>query len=504
VPDLEFLILLLLAVALLAQLAGRLHVPYPVFLVLGGVAIAAIPGARRVLLQPDTVFLVFLPPLLYAAAFGASPRDLRAQARPIALLSVGLVVVTVGLVALVARAVFGDDLTWPMAFVLGAVLGPTDPVAATSVFRRTKVPEAVAATVEGEALVNDGVGLTFYRVAVGAATSGTFAAGHAALQLVAVAIGGIAVGYAVAWVVFHVRRRIDEPEIEIALSLFTPYAAYIGAEHLGASGVLAAVVSGLYASWHAFELLPETRLQALAFWRVLAFLLESFLFVLLGLQLPRVVDALDRPLGELVLPALAVVAVLILARVVFALFVTSGRGERLVIGWSGMRGGVSLAAALAVPMVAGRDLVIFVAFTAIVVTVVGQGLTLPLVVRLAGFDTGAEDDRERRARLDVAQAALGRLDEAARDEAVPDTTVERLRSTYLEHAERAATELDDSDADTEDSSDAYVALRRATLEAERDTLVRLREEGRRGQEAARRLAREIDLAQSRLPQDADD
>jgi monovalent cation/hydrogen antiporter len=505
VPDIELLILLLLAAALLAQLAARVDVPYPVFLVLGGLALAAVPGADRVLLAPDTVFLVFLPPLLYAGAFASSPRDLRAKARPIALLAIALVVLTVGLVAVVARLVFGDELSWPMAFVLGAVLAPTDPVAAVSVFRSADVPEGLTSTIEGEALVNDGVGLTLYRVAVGAATSGAFSVGHAALELVAVAAGGIAIGLAVAWIVFHVRRRVIEPEIEIALSLFTPYAAYIGAEHLGASGVLAAVAAGLYAGWHAIDLMPETRLQSLAFWGVLAFLLESILFVLVGLQLPRVLGALDQPLLDVVLPALAVVAVVVGARMAFALVVVRDRAERLVVGWSGMRGAVSLAAALAVPMIDGRDVVIVVAFVTILVTIVGQGLTLPLIVRRAGFDEGPEEDRrENEARLDAAQSALARLDEAARDDAVPDTTVERLRSTYLEHAERAASELDRGDAETDDSSAAYSALRRATLEAERDTVVRLREEGRLGQESARRLAREIDLAESRLPPDEDE
>src|SRR3954467_12562484 len=273
--------LLLLAIALLAQLAGRFDVPYPVFLVAGGLAIALVPGIPRLRLEPDIVFLVFLPPLLYAAAFTSSPRDLKANAGRIALLAVALVVLTVVAVAAVARVVLGE-LSWPMAFVLGAVLAPTDPVAATAVFRRTPVPERVAVVlegerlavvVEGESLVNDGVGLTLYRSAVGAATAGAFSLGAAALDLLLVAAGGVAIGIAGGWGLNGFKRRVQEPEIEITLSLFTPYAAYIAAERAGVSGVLAAVTVGVYSGWRTSEvLLPETRVKVQAFWSALAFL----------------------------------------------------------------------------------------------------------------------------------------------------------------------------------------------------------------------------------------
>jgi CPA1 family monovalent cation:H+ antiporter len=517
--DIEFLIMLLLAVALLAQLAGRLRVPYPVFLVIGGLAIAVIPGVPRIQLEPDVVFLVFLPPLLYAAALTSSPRDLRANAGRIALLAVALVILTVVVVAAVARALIGD-LSWPMAFVLGAVLAPTDPVAATSVFRRTEVPARVAVIVEGEALVNDGIGLSLYRVAVGAATAGTFSLGAAAVQTVVVAAGGVAIGLAVGWVMRQLRRRIQEPEIEITLSLFTPYAAYIAAETSHASGVLAAVTVGLYSVWHMNDmLLPETRLKVRSFWVAIAFLLDSVLFVLVGLQLPVVLDALSpRPLGRYVLPALGVAAATIAVRMGFVLLFAAirsrlprvsdalPRGERLVVGWSGMRGAVSLAAALAVPVttetgahLAGREVVLLVTFVTILVTMVVQGLTLPMLVRAAGIRPSAQEaEDEQRARLGAAHAAMQRLDRAAIDDEAPDRTIERLRTTYSEHAERAAAELDDGGVETEDSSEAYRELRALTLAAERDAVNRLRREGKLSHDAARRLQHEIDLAESRL------
>ena len=517
--QIELLILLLLAIALLAQLAGRLRVPYPVFLVLAGLAIAVIPGVPEIDLEPDVVFLVFLPALLYAAAYVSSPRDLWAHAGRIGLLAIALVVLTVVVVAAVARLVLGD-LSWPMAFVLGAVLAPTDPVAATSVFRRMPVPERVGIVVEGEALVNDGVGLTLYRVAVGAATAGTFSRGSAALQTVLVAAGGVAAGLAVGWVLVHLRRRVQEPEIEITLSLFTPYAAYILAELVHASGVLAAVTVGLYTGWRSSEiLLPETRVKVHAFWSALAFLLDSVLFVLVGLQLPVVLEALaPRPLERYLLPALAVAVATMAVRMAFVLLVAAvrdrlphaedalPRGERLVVGWSGMRGAVSLAAALAIPSttdagqpLAGHDVVLLVTFVTILVTIVVQGMTLPLLVKAMGLGGSAEEERrEQEARLHAAEAALERLDRAGAQDEAPDTTVERLRTTYTEHAERAAAELDDGKVETEDSSEAYSELRSITLAAEREAILRLREEGKLSNETARRLQHEIDLAESRL------
>jgi monovalent cation/hydrogen antiporter len=519
VHEIELLILLLLAIALLAQLAGRLRVPYPVFLVLAGLAIAAIPGIPRIDLGPDVVFLVFLPALLYAAAFVSSPRDLWDQAGRIGLLAIALVVLTVVVVAAVARVLIGD-LSWPMAFVLGAVLAPTDPVAATSVFRRIPVPERVGVVVEGEALVNDGVGLTLYRVAVGAATAGTFSLASAALQTVLVAAGGIAIGLAVGWVLAHLKRRVQEPEIEITLSLFTPYAAYIAAEAAHASGILAAVTVGLYSGGTAGRvLLPETRVKVQAFWSAVAFLLDSVLFVLVGLQMPVVLDALaPRPLANYLLPALGIAFATMAVRMAFVFVVAAirdrlphadhalPRGERLVVGWSGMRGAVSLAAALAIPRttdagapLAGVDVVLLVTFVTILVTIVVQGMTLPLLVRATGLGRSAEEERrEQEARLQAAEAALERLDQAGAQDEAPDTTVERLRTTYTEHAERAAAELDHDGTETEDSSEAYRELRSLTLAAERDAVAQLRREGKLSNETARRLQHEIDLAESRL------
>jgi CPA1 family monovalent cation:H+ antiporter len=266
-------------------------------------------------------------------------------------------------------------------------------------------------------------------------------------------------------------------------------------------------------------LLPETRLKVRSFWAAIAFLLDSVLFVLVGLQLPVVLDALaPRPLDRYVLPAIGVAVAVMVVRMGFVLVFSAMRsrmprvsdalpaGERVVVGWSGMRGAVSLAAALAVPVttesgaaLAGRDVVLLVTFVTILVTIVVQGLTLPMLVRAVSLGQAAEDDQsEQRARLEAAQAAMERLDRAAVDDEAPDTTVERLRTTYAEHAERAAAEIDDESVETEDSSDAYRELRALTLAAERDAVTRLRREGKLSHDAARKLQHEIDLAESRL------
>jgi CPA1 family monovalent cation:H+ antiporter len=261
-------------------------------------------------------------------------------------------------------------------------------------------------------------------------------------------------------------------------------------------------------------MMPETRVKVRAFWSAVAFILDSLLFVLVGLQLPRVLEALaPRSVGDYVLPALGVAVAVMAVRMAFVLALAAIRArlpdvveeplprrERLVVGWSGMRGAVSLAAALSLPLAAdGRDVVLLVTFATILVTIVVQGLTLPLLVRACGLDrVAAEERQEQEARLQAAEAALARLDRAAADDEAPDTTVERLRTTYTEHAERAAAELDDHDVETEDSSEAYVELRAITLAAERDAIVELRRAGKLSSDAARRLQHEIDLAESRL------
>ena len=311
--DLEFLIALLLAAAALVRLADLVSIPYPIVLVVGGLLVGLVPTLPDVELEPETVFLVFLPPLLHAAGFRSSPKELRAEKLPLAWLSVGLVLVTMTVVAVVAHAVV-DGMSWAAAFVLGAVVAPTDPVSATATFQRIPVPERVRLIVEGEAAINDGTALVAYRVAVAAAVTGTFDPGEAAIKFLLSTLGGAAVGLAVGWVEVQVLRRQADTALTIFLTVGTAYGAYILGEEAHVSGVLAAVVSGMYLGWHsnaAFE--ADARLSAVAFWQVLIFGLETMLFVLLGLQLPGLVDELR---DELTLADLTSAAVLVPATVI--------------------------------------------------------------------------------------------------------------------------------------------------------------------------------------------
>lgn len=354
--QIESLIFLLGAAAILAQLARLLNVPYPIFLVLGGLVIGFVPALPTVEISPEVIFLVFLPPLLNSAAFFSSPQDLRRHLRPLLTLAIGLVLFTMAAVALIAHALIG--LPWAAAFVLGAILAPTDPVAAEAIFRRLGVPRRVSTIVGGESLVNDGTGLVVYRIAIAAVVTGTFSVWEAGLNFLLVGGGGLVLGLIFARIVVPLWAHVRDPSIFIAFSLLTPYAIYVLAEEvLHISGILAVVSYGLYRGWKDPSIFPDasTRLQNTSFWNMLVFLLESLLFVLVGQQLPAILEDLgEHSVMEVLLYAVLVYAVLVATRF-FWFFTTpyvlpvfdrllrnrylgSPWQERLVMGWSGMRG----------------------------------------------------------------------------------------------------------------------------------------------------------------------
>jgi Na+/H+ antiporter len=527
VHEIESLIFLLTAAAILAQLARVLRVPYPVLLVLGGLAMGFVPGLPDVEIPPELIFVAFLPPLLNAAAFSSSPLDLRAQLRPIVLLAVGLVLATTGAVAAIAHVLIG--LPWAAAFVLGAILAPTDPVAAEAIFSRLGVPERVRTVVSGESLVNDGTGLVAFRVAVGAVASGAFSVWGAGLSFLLVGGGGLLVGLVLARIVLPLWARLREPTILITFSVLISYAVYILAEEvLHVSGILAVVSYGLYQGWRSPRLFPDasTRLQALAFWGVLVFLLEALLFVLLGQQLPSILGGIGGyPAWTVLLYAALVYAAVVLVR--FAWFFSTpyfhpvfdrllhGRylrapwQERVVMGWSGMRGAVSLAAALAVPLSTdagdpfpGRDLIVFLTFSVILATLVLQGLTLgPLIAALRLRGEGEADKlAELGARLGAARAALGELERLRDDGRVTPESQERMREYYEGSIRRykAGLEAGGTTEEYADSSTAWRGWRRDLLAAEREAVLSLRDEGKISPEVMRRIERDLDLQESRL------
>jgi len=513
---------LLVGAAGLAVLARVLNVPYPITLVLGGAGIGYVPGVPDIQLDPDLVLLIFLPPLLYGAAFFTSLRDLRRDARAIALLSIGMVAVTMLAVAAVAHQVIG--MSWAEAFVLGAIVSPTDAVAPAEIMRRIGAPHRMLAVVEGENLTNDWTALILYKVAVAAVVSGTFSLWEAGLKFVWSGVGGLLVGLVVGWVVRQVRRRIDDPPIEITISLLSGYAAYLPAEEIGVSGVIAAVTVGIYMGWHTPELTtPVMRLQGVAIWEVLTFLLNALLFLLVGLQLPTVIDGIsDQGTGDLIGWGLLVSAVVILVRLVWQFTVVfliraldrresvrrrrSTWQARLAIGWAGMRGSVSLAAALALPLTIDggapfpqRDLIIFLTYAVLLATLVGQGLTLePLIRWLRVEDDGSEEREEVAARVSLAEAAITRVEELNGEDWVREDTLARVHALYDYRRRRFGAIGDGDGSEYEERSGAYIRLMYELFDAQREELIGLRNRGEISDEVRRRVERDLDLEESRL------
>jgi Na+/H+ antiporter len=411
---------LLVAVAGLSALARRLSVPYPIVLVVGGALLGFVPGLPEVRLDPEVELLVFLPPLLYGEAIFANFGDFRANLRALTLSAVGLVLATMCAVAWAAHALI-PGLPWEAAFVLGAIVSPTDPLAAATIMRRLDAPRRLLSAIEGEGLFNDATALVAYRVAVAAVVVGSFSLAEAGLRFV-LGAAGVAIGIAVGWIVAEIRKRTTDPQLSITISLLSGYAAFVPADAIGASGVLATVTAGIYMGIRGPQILPaRTRLQGYFVWDILDFIINAILFVLIGLQLRAVVDGLSgQSASTLGGYALAVAGVVVGTRLVWFFTVPYliraidrrpaqrarrvGARWRLVMAWSGMRGAVSLAVALALPLTtdAGgfpkRDLIVFLTFAVIFFTLVVQGLSLPALIRRLGVsDGGADADEEIRA-----------------------------------------------------------------------------------------------------------
>src|SRR5580693_3046759 len=489
---------LLIVVAALAILAKKVALPYPVLLVLGGLALGFVPGLPAVQLEPDIVFLFLLPPLLFPAAVFTSWRDFRANLSAILFLAIGLVLLTTAFVAAVAHALTG--LPWAAAFVLGAIISPPDAVAATAITSRLRVPRKIVTVLDGESLVNDATALVAYRFAVAAMISGTFSLSEAIGRFLLVALGGTGIGLAVGWLASHVQRRLDDPPVQMTISLLTPFAAYIPAERLHVSGVLAVVAAGLLLGWRGPQILTaRTRLNIYVFWEMTVFLLNGLVFVLIGLQLPRILHTLSgRSLKHLLwdgaLISLAAIVVRIAwvflsAKLLHLMRVALRKTDpyppwqnTAIVAWTGMRGVVSLAAALAVPLTLsdgspfpGRDYILFVTFCVILATLVLQGMSLPaLIHRLGVVDDGLANLEERTARLKANESALAYLAEV--DNRFPPDLVGRLRAEYNDRIRQlevyASVGGDRSDGLFPPS---YQRLQQDALDVERRTIIRLRD-----------------------------
>ena len=504
---------LLGVLAALLIAAPKLRIPYPIFLVLGGLALGFVPGMPSLSLPPEVVLVAVLPPLLYLSAYRTSLRDLRANARAIGILAIGLVAATTLTVAVVAHAAV-TDMSWSAAFALGAVVAPTDPIAATAIMRRLGVPRRLVSIVESESLVNDGMALVLFRVAVVAAVSGQFSIWDVSWRFVWAVVGGIGIGMIVGFLVAETRKRVDNPPVEVTISLMTGYFAFIPATAASASGVIAVVTAGVYLGWRTPELTSvESRLQGEALWNIVSFVLNALVFTLVGLQLSGILDTLTGiSAARLTWYAVLVTGTVIVTRIVWLpIFARRSHGKpfthTFLISWAGMRGAVSLAAALAIPLAtdAGspfphRDLIIFLTFTVILGTLVLQGLTLPAVIRWLRIEPDhSEEEEDAQARIRAAEAALARLEELAAEDWVRDDTVERMRGLYNFRRNRFSSRFDgESDGAIEEQSQAYQRLRRELLDAERAAITELGRAGAVSGDVVLRVRRDLDLEDARL------
>ena len=520
----EALVLILGAVVAVVLVGQRLRLPYPIALVIGGLGISLIPGLPRLRIQPDLVFLIFLPPLLYAAGWLTSWHDFKANLRPIFLLAVGLVLFTTVVVGLAVHALI-PEMPLAVAFALGAIVSPPDAVAATAIAQEAHLPKRIVTVLEGESLVNDATGLVALRFAVVAAASGTFSPSRAAAEFIWMVGGGIALGLVVAVAMSRVARFVKDDALLITLSFLVPYLAYLPADRSHVSGVLATVAAGIYGGWKGPELLmARTRLSASAVWDMLVFLLNCTLFILIGLQLPEVVHNLGhRSLGQAVVYGALTSLVVILIRPLWvfpATWLPRLLNKRLragdpippwrqivIVAWSGMRGVVSLAAALALPLTLGngepfpdRDLVIFLTFCVILSTLVFQGVSLPFLVRWLGVKEPPNEGIEREARIKIAHAALAHLTHLAEQKSENEEAIQRVTGIYQERVRH----LNDDLAETLGWSpprERMIATRRLllqALQAGRRELIELRRENKVDQELLHRLEHEMDLEEIRL------
>ena len=521
-----FMLAVLVAVAIAAK---RLNVAPSILLVVAGVGMALIPGLPKVALAPEVVLLVILPPLIYSAGVAMSWREFRFNLRPIALLAFGCVVFTTCAVAAAAHYLLKFD--WAVGFLLGAIIAPPDVVAPLTIARRLGLPRRLPVVLEGEGLANDATALILYRFAVAAVSTGTFSLGEAAGTFALIVVGEIIYGIAVGWLSLRLRQWAREPRVEITLSLMTPYLAFWVPAHFGGSGVLATVACGLYVSWNGPRLIPSaTRLQGIFFWDLIVYLIEGLVFLLTGLQARTLIDEAQAfSIHDLLIATAWTTLIVIAARFVWvfpATYIPRWVSPRLrkrdpsppwqgpfLLSFTGVRGVVSLAAALAIPYFLDsgaafphRELILFVTFGVIIVTLVGQGLMLPLVVRWLGLTHLGQQERagEIQAELDARQAALKqveeRLEKAIKEHDLPDYAIEHLRTRNQSRLQILPTNLTEG----VDHMRRTAKIKAELIEAERDFIYQLLRDGKITDDARRRIEYELDLEEAGVANRASD
>jgi CPA1 family monovalent cation:H+ antiporter len=513
-------IILLAVVTALAEVTDKIRVPYPILLVIAGIAIGMIPGMPSISLDPEVVFLIFLPPVLYSAAWNTSWPDFRAAKRPITLLAIGCVIFTTCAVAWVAHLVI-PGFDWAESFVLGAIISPPDAVAATAATKGLSLPKRVITILEGESLVNDATGLIAYRYAVVAVATGAFNLWSAGIQFV-VATGGIALGLAVGVIFKWIHKFTpDNATTDTTLTFLAPFVAYLGAESIHISGVLAVVVAGLYVSWNSSEVFSQqTRLQAYGSWNTVLFILNGVIFILIGLQLPEIVGNIGANSFWAWKYAVIISIAVIIGRIIWVYpgtYIPRWLSKRVreqepdtdiklttIVAWSGMRGVVSLAAALALPLTVNgstpfpqRNLIIFLTFCVIFSTLVLQGLTLRPLINWLGIESDGKDHRdEQRARLVLASSVIEHIEENYAL-TLSDEVLNQIKTKYEIRIQRLRKDQTEQRLNDEQIHEFH-RLQQELLHKERADLIRMRREGAISDEVLRRIEYELDLEETRL------
>jgi monovalent cation/hydrogen antiporter len=520
-PTIQLLVFLLVVIAAVAFVAARLQIPLAILLVITGVALALVPGLPGMELAPEFVLLLVLPPIIYSSAVAMSWRDFRFNLRPISLLAIGCVTFTMLAAAAATHWLLG--FPWPVGFTLGAIVSPPDPVAPLAIVRRMQLPRRLTVILEGEGLANDATALILYRFAIATVSTGSFSFGRAVGMFAAIVAGEILWGIGVGWVMLRLRRWVGDPRIEITLSILTPFLAYWPPEYLGGSGVLATVTVGLYISWNGLRLISAaTRLQGIFFWEFLIYLIEGMVFLITGLQARALIAGIRRySIFDLAISAAVVIAVMIIARFVW-MFPATYLPRWLIpavrrkdpsppwqwpfaLAFTGVRGIVSLVAALAIPLTTDsgepfpqRDLILFLTFSVILVTLVGQGLMLPAVIRWLGLARAGRRERHTNreeefvARRLAIEAAIERLDQLAADRQLSEDTVRPLRAHHRDRLKQVE-HRSDGDPRHRKALALEDEIEFLLIETERQAINDRYRRGQLTDEARRRVERELDL-----------
>lgn len=524
--NISLIVMLLFGITFIGLLSNRYKFPFPIVLVLSGVLISLVPGLPVITLDPAIVFIIFLPPLLYEAAWNTSWHDFKASIRPITLAAIGLVLFTTSLVAVAAYFLI-PDLSWPLAFLIGAIVSPPDAIAATSVTKGLGLQPRIITILQGESLVNDASGLIAYKYALAAAAAGNFIFWQAGLNFIVVSVAGIAIGFAIGYLLFLIHKNfVCDPIIEVTLTFLTPFASYLLAEHFHFSGVLAVVTTGLYLSFRSGEMLShQSRIMAYSVWEVVIYVLNSLIFILIGLQLRTVMQGINGyPTYWLVVYGIVISLVVILVRFVWIVpaallprFLSSrirkneefDSRNMVIFGWAGMRGVVSMAAALAIPLTLPdntlfphRNLIIYLSFCVILSTLVVLGSTLPWVIRQLKMLPHSIAAEEYEVRTLIVSGTLTHIEENL--SLVPDELLHNIKSKYeVKHNRLQKTDLPSNyfgKGQTLSGSvfNEFSKLQIDLIAVERKTLQEMHKYGKANEEILRKIERELDLEETRL------